>query len=606
MGEPLAAGMPIADRYVVEALIGTGGMAEVYKVRHTELGSVHALKVLTWRKKGLAERFLNEGRVQASLGHPNVVTVTDILRFDGFTALVMEYVDGISLEQWIAERGPLPVQEAFALFVPILAAVAAAHDRGVLHRDLKPANVLLADTPVGWVPKVVDFGIAKFVEEEMGAGSTTSGMVMGTAGYMAPEQVRDSSTVDQRADIFALAAILFEVLTGRRAFEDADGSLTITSTIDREPPPLEVPDLSPSMSAAIRKAMSRNRDDRYPDCRSFARALGLGAHPLLLDMAERRALGRTFDAPMSTGTPQIRTSPSLVPPSVAPPSLPSVPPAVPPPERTTWLVVPFVAGMFVLLAMAGLVVVAALVYAGVRAQWDRPAEVAELPPISAPAPAPAQAPTPGATAATPEPVEAAPAGSPSDGATLSQAPTPGAPAPVPALASSAPAPAPAVAPTASAVLEPSPSPAPETAPETAVPPAPAPPTPEPAVAAPTPAPAPAPAPAVAVASPAPAPKPAPFDPMTVLGGTWKGKASGRPFELRFTGSSNGMVTAVAEFPTGTSSRTERLSGTFDRASGRLALSSDGGIRFEGTLSGSALSGTYSSGGGKALEWSVSR
>src|SRR5919112_719518 len=106
MGEQLEPGYQVADRYVVEELIGVGGFADVYRARHVELGSLHALKVLTWRKKGLAERFLQEGRVQAQLGHPNVVTVTDVLRFDGHVALVMEYVDGTSLEQLLTERGP--------------------------------------------------------------------------------------------------------------------------------------------------------------------------------------------------------------------------------------------------------------------------------------------------------------------------------------------------------------------------------------------------------------------------------------------------------------------------------------------------------------------
>src|SRR6185503_12455917 len=120
--------------------------------------------------------------------------------FEGQVALVMEYVDGPTLEQLLTDHGALPPHDAFALFVPMLAAVAAAHERGVWHRDLKPANVLLARTPVGWVPKVTDFGIAKLADDmSTGGGSKTrSGVSMGTPGYMAPEQVKDSATVDKR------------------------------------------------------------------------------------------------------------------------------------------------------------------------------------------------------------------------------------------------------------------------------------------------------------------------------------------------------------------------------------------------------------------------
>ncbi|MEQ1502076.1 MAG: serine/threonine-protein kinase, partial [Myxococcota bacterium] len=387
MGDHLEAGTTIADRYVVEGLVGVGGIAEVYRVRHAELGSQHALKVLTWRRKSLADRFLKEGMFQAQLGHPNVVAVTDILRFDGHVALVMEYVDGITLEQWLAQHGALPVQDAFALFVPVLAAVAAAHDRKVFHRDLKPANVLLAQTAVGWVPKVADFGIAKFVVEEMGEGKTSEGMAMGSPGYMAPEQIRDSSSVDQRADVFALGAILFEMVTGRKAFADADGMVAITSTLDRDPPELELADLSPDAASAIRKAMSKDREQRFVDCRAFARALGIGSHPLLLEMSERSERRMTFDSPSSgIQTPQ--------------PTFPTQRPSTTVPPSSTWLMVPFAVGTFAMIGMAALLLLAVAVFAGVRSRWtDRDAPVAA---IEAPSPSGSPSPTPAPTAtATP-------------------------------------------------------------------------------------------------------------------------------------------------------------------------------------------------------------
>jgi len=202
----LSPGDRVAERYEVEELIGQGGLAEVYRVRHIDLGGVHALKLLTWRRKSLAERLLLEGRIQAQLRHPNVVGVTDVIRHEGRFGLLMEYVDCVPLDAFIAEHGGLGLDEALHLFAMVMSGMTAAHDAGVLHRDLKPANILLARQGGGWVPKVTDFGIAKVVAEDVEANhSTASGAMMGTPGYMAPEQVIDAADVDERADVFALA-----------------------------------------------------------------------------------------------------------------------------------------------------------------------------------------------------------------------------------------------------------------------------------------------------------------------------------------------------------------------------------------------------------------
>jgi eukaryotic-like serine/threonine-protein kinase len=609
MAEGLEPGATVAGRYVVESLIGTGGIAEVYRVRHAELGSFHALKVLTWHRKSLADRFENEGKFQAQLGHPNVVTVTDILRFDGRVALVMEFVDGITLETCLAERGAMPAQEVFALFVPILAAVAAAHDRGVMHRDLKPANVLLANTPVGWVPKVADFGIAKFVQEEMKGGDTTAGMIMGSPGYMAPEQIRDSSTVDRRADVFALGAILFEMLAGRRAFADQDGGVSITSTLDREPPRLEVPGVSAEIAAAVRRALARDREQRFADCRAMARGLGIGAHPLLLDMADRAAQPPSFDGRFASPyAPSTLNGPSASPSSSSASSAsasaassassasasPASAPAVSRPSSTTSpLVVLSFATVGTIATIAALLLggMGVLVLLAVGSRWaDRPP--GPLEPIDAPGPV---SPAPGPLG--PEVVTAAPAPE----ATETQGPaeatedpaevtepteneTEAAPEPTEAsdgVADAAPAPEPSRAEPSRA--EPSPAPAVAPAPEVAEP--------EPVAAAPKPA------PAVATVAPAP---------VVDLSGTWTGKADNRPFELRLSGS-GGAWSAEAAFLFGTTTRKESLSGTFDPATRRLELKSgDGNVRFDGQLSGADLEGTYRQGRGKTLRWSVSR
>ncbi len=213
----------VADRYTVEARLGAGGMAVVYRVRHNVLGSSHAMKVLTVPMPTVRQRLIQEGRVQSSLVHPNIVPVTDVVAIGDMPALVMEYVRGPSLDAYLSRSRPT-LEQADDLARGILRGVGAAHRHGLIHRDLKPANILLAITDHGPVPKITDFGLVKILAGEQGGSlsQTRSGMRMGTPPYMAPEQIRDTKGVDARADIFSLGAVLYELLTGRRCFEGAD------------------------------------------------------------------------------------------------------------------------------------------------------------------------------------------------------------------------------------------------------------------------------------------------------------------------------------------------------------------------------------------------
>ncbi len=293
----LEPGQVIAGRFAVEGLLGEGGLAAVYRVRHLELGSIHALKLLTWRKRSLDERLIREGRIQAQLHHPNIVNVTDVVRHEGQLGLLMEYVDNQSVEDYLCAHGGLGLERGLALFAPILSAVAAAHAVGITHRDLKPANILLARTSTGLVPKVTDFGIAK-VMAELAAGSTAVGATMGTPGYLAPEQVEDSSAIDNRADIFALGAIAWELITGRRAFADPDtGHCTVMSTTQRRMPPLSayVADVPDSVEEALQRATALSPEDRFPDCASFAEALYAHRPDLIEDIRRFRPSGRSLD-----------------------------------------------------------------------------------------------------------------------------------------------------------------------------------------------------------------------------------------------------------------------------------------------------------------------
>ncbi len=263
----LAAGT-VVDRYTIEGPLGQGGMAVVYRARHNQLGTLHAVKVLQVSTPSIRERLLQEGRVQAVMRHPNIVSVTDVIDVNGSPGLVMELIQGVSLEQ-LLNRAPLTLEQADELARGIIAGVAEAHRLGLIHRDLKPGNVMLQTTASGLIPKVTDFGLAKVLSADDSKGTTTrSGVTMGTPCFMAPEQIRDAKSADKRADVFSLGAILYELVTNRRAFEQPDivGIFNAVTTGDFIPPTTLVPGLPESMNQAILGALKVNRDERIQDC----------------------------------------------------------------------------------------------------------------------------------------------------------------------------------------------------------------------------------------------------------------------------------------------------------------------------------------------------
>lgn len=276
------------DRFVVERSLGEGGMAAVYQVRHTTLDAVYALKILAIPSAAVRERMLREGRFQATLRHSNIVSVLDVLDIHGVLGLLMEYVDGPSLEEWLAVYRPT-LRESMAVFGGILSAMDMVHSRGIIHRDLKPANVLLHITDQGVYPRVTDFGIAK--SKQLSDVTTGSGATVGTPAYMAPEQFRDASTVDQRADIFSLGAILYELVCGRRAFA-ADNLLALMNSMARgeyTPPEQVVADLPESVRSALLGALRAEPSHRLADCRRLAAVLtGQSAVHNIADAMPRR------------------------------------------------------------------------------------------------------------------------------------------------------------------------------------------------------------------------------------------------------------------------------------------------------------------------------
>jgi serine/threonine-protein kinase len=263
----------IVDRFTVEELLGEGGMASVYRVRHNALGSLHALKVLKIRDEDVRRRLEVEGQVQANLHHPNIVAVTDILSVNGQPALLMEMVVGPSLEDWLAQHRPT-LDTALGLFRGIVAGTARAHRAGLVHRDLKPGNVLLDSHDGLVVPKVTDFGLAK-VLDRAALSTTRTGTTMGTPNFMAPEQIRNAKDVDARADVFALGCILYALTCGRRPFNGVDALAIYSAVCDgRYPPPeLLAPDLPVKVREVIAGCLAVDRHERIADCDALRAAL---------------------------------------------------------------------------------------------------------------------------------------------------------------------------------------------------------------------------------------------------------------------------------------------------------------------------------------------
>jgi serine/threonine protein kinase len=281
--------------YELLGIIGSGGMGAVYRARHTRLGRVVALKVAHAGPLGSAEaraRFATEARAVARLRHPNVVCIYEFGEQGGFPYFAMELLDGVNLQQRLA-LGALAEREAAALMRTLADAVHYAHRQQVIHRDLKPANVLVgADGTV----KLTDFGLAKLLDSDAGH---TGPAVIGTPGYMAPEQARgDSSAVGPTTDVYGLGAILYEELTGRPPFLGATRSETIQQVLTQEPtaPSSLCPGVCPCLEAICLRCLAKDPARRYASAGALADALGDWLARGRRASAARRLLGRVARA----------------------------------------------------------------------------------------------------------------------------------------------------------------------------------------------------------------------------------------------------------------------------------------------------------------------
>ena len=266
----LTPGQRIGTYYVVEELIGTGGMATVYRARHAVLESRHAIKLLMPHlaaRQELRLRFLEEGKIQARLRHRHMVPVTDLINEAGAAGLVMSWLDGSDLRDHLSAHGPFSAAQATRLTLQALDALALVHSHGVIHRDLKPGNLFLEALPRGQTQlRVMDFGIAKVVDKQR----TKTAQHMGSTAYMSPEQIKSPREVDPRSDLFSLGAVLFEMLAGAPAFDAETDYELMRRITSGEHAPLPGP---PALQPILRRALQVSPEDRFPDAAAFAAAL---------------------------------------------------------------------------------------------------------------------------------------------------------------------------------------------------------------------------------------------------------------------------------------------------------------------------------------------
>ncbi len=273
----LAPGTRITSIYSVDAVIGEGGMGVVYRGHDHALERTVAIKALHQNLLGdrdICRRFVREADVMRRWHHENAVTVYDFVETEELLAIVMEYVHGgRTFEDYLLEwGGPLAYGEIQRIFTGVTYAIEHAHKHGIVHRDLKPQNILLADTPEGPVPKVVDFGIAKVLE---GTKYTVTGTLLGTTHYMSPEQIARPELVDQRSDIYALGVSLYRAVTGRMPFDSDSHFAVMMAQVNQAPvlPSQCRPGIPPKLEALILDALAKDRGERPADCATLRERL---------------------------------------------------------------------------------------------------------------------------------------------------------------------------------------------------------------------------------------------------------------------------------------------------------------------------------------------
>ncbi|MDP3233054.1 MAG: protein kinase [Myxococcales bacterium] len=283
MSQPGPIGMRL-DRYQVESLLGTGGFGAVYKARHVHTDAFVALKVLKRHlgaDPGMVERFLREARAAAAVGSDHIVRVLDAGQStDGTPFLVLELLEGVDLKDLATNEAPLPPMRVVLLCLQVLDGLEAAHKKGIVHRDMKPANAFVVrkvddrGTDKDFV-KLLDFGISKMHAESGTSGLTMTGVAMGTPSYMAPEQFFDARSVDARADVYSVAVMMYELLSGRLPLDASSYAELIVKVRTESPLPLlqVAPSVPKSLADAVMVGLAKEKEQRWGSAKEFNHAL---------------------------------------------------------------------------------------------------------------------------------------------------------------------------------------------------------------------------------------------------------------------------------------------------------------------------------------------
>jgi serine/threonine-protein kinase len=277
--------------YRIEGVAGRGGMGVVYRAQHMHLGRTVALKLLNPElaaSEEFRERFIRESRAAAELEHPNIVPVYDAGEVEGRLYLAMKFIEGTDLAHLLEEEGKLSSERAMPLLEQLATALDAAHEHGLIHRDVKPANALLDGDRL----YLTDFGLTRRVDSTRPL--TATGRAVGTAAYLAPEQIR-GEPLDRRVDVYALGCVLYQCLAGEPPYLRDTDMLIMWAHVGAEPPSLsaEVPGLPSAVDRVIKKALAKSREDRYDTCGELIREM-------------KRALNPS--QPMSTPAPEYHTA----------------------------------------------------------------------------------------------------------------------------------------------------------------------------------------------------------------------------------------------------------------------------------------------------------
>jgi serine/threonine-protein kinase len=295
----LVPGVTIAGKYTLVRPLGVGGMGAVWVARNEATGAEVAMKLLLSEDDAgeTMARFRREAHATARMSHRGIVRIYDLVELppEGKrVAIVMELLHGRTLAAHLAERGRMSVEEALAVVLPLLSALAHAHGAGIIHRDLKPENVFLSVEPDGLVtPKILDFGISKVRLPKGVEVITREGEMIGTPSYMSPEQVRGRACVDARSDLFNVGILLYELLSGRNPFAGDGLHSVVVAILEEEAAPID--DMPPGLWGVIERALRKSPDERFACAVDLAEALRVAT-----GMPPRASLPPELSGPIST------------------------------------------------------------------------------------------------------------------------------------------------------------------------------------------------------------------------------------------------------------------------------------------------------------------